>query len=75
MPVYQKYYIMQIMSLPPFSAAFLYNQPHIFHTSAVFIAGGDDINSGGINAAMAKKVGQLGKVLLNAIKGSGEQMP
>ena len=32
------------------NSAKLYYQPHIFHTAAVFGAGGDDINSGGINA-------------------------
>ena len=43
---------MYIMYFPPFSVAFLYYQPHIFHTAAVFGAGGNDINPCDVDTAM-----------------------
>ena len=35
---------------------------------------GDDINSGGVNAAVAQDIRQLSDILLNAVKRPGEQL-
>ena len=58
------------MSLPPFSVAFLYYQPHIFHTLTVFIAGSDNINSCGVDTALPENVCELGNVLFDTIESS-----
>ena len=47
---------------------------HIFHTATVFGAGGDNIDSCGVNAAVSENVGKLGNILLNAVKHTGEQV-
>jgi len=57
---------------PPFSVAFLYYQPHIFHTLTVFVAGGDNINPCSVDTAVTENISELGDVLFNAIKGTGE---
>ena len=59
------------MFLPPISVAFLYNQPHIFHTLTVFRSGGDDINSCCVDAAVTEDVGELGNILFNPISELG----
>ena len=53
----------------------LYHQSHILHSLAVFRAGGDDINPRGIDAAVAEDIGELGDVLFQPVKRTGEQMP
>ena len=55
-------------------AVFLYDQPHIFHTLTVFIAGINNINAGGVDTAVTENVGELGNILFNAVKSAGEQM-
>ena len=40
----------------------------------MFQAGGHDIDSGGVDAAVAQNVRQLGNVLFQTIEGSGEQL-
>ena len=62
------------MYLPPFSVAILYYQPHIFHTLTVFIAGGNDINSCGVDTAVTENIGKLGNILFNPVKHPCEQM-
>ncbi len=52
----------------PIRAAFLYDQPHIFHASAVFFAGRDDIDPRRIDTAMTEKIGELCNVLFHAVK-------
>ena len=58
-----------------FFYACLYDQAHRFHSPAVFGAGGDDINSGGVNAGMSENIRQLGNILFDSVKYPGEQMP
>ena len=41
---------------------------------AVLCAGGDNINAGGVDAGMAKQVGQLGNILFQGVKGTGKQV-
>ena len=57
-----------------FSAS-LYNQIHLFQTRPVFASGGDDIHARGVDAAVSENVGELCDVLLEAVKGPGEQVP
>ena len=38
-------------------------------------AGGDQVNAGGVDAAVAQHVGQHGDVVAGAVKGAGKQMP
>ena len=57
-----------------FVAVFLYDQPHIFHTLPVFIAGIHNINAGGVDTAVTENVGELGNILFNAVKSAGKQM-
>ena len=40
----------------------------------MFFAGRYDINSGGVDTAVAEDVGELGNILLDAVKRAGEQM-
>lgn len=63
------------MCLPPASAAFLYDQSHIFHPLTVFCAGGDDIDAGRIDAAVPENIRKLGDVLFDAVEYPGEQVP
>ena len=58
-----------------FGRLFSYNQPHMFHSFAVLAAGGNDIDSGCVDAAVAENIRQLGNVLFNAVKHPCEQMP
>lgn len=53
---------------------FSYDQPHMFHPSAMFIAGGNDVNTGGIDTAVTENVGELGNVLFNVVKNTSEQV-
>ena len=50
------YNIIVIMFPPPLSAVFLYYQPHIFHSFAVFGAGGDNINSCCVYTAVTENI-------------------
>ena len=65
---------MRIMSSPPVWAVFSYYQPHVFKSLAVLCAGGNDVNAGGVDAAVTEDVGELGDVLFNAVKCAGKQM-
>ena len=47
---------------------------HIFHAAAVLGAGGDDINSCGVDAAVTENVGKLDDVLFDAVKHAGEKV-
>ena len=67
--------IIQIMSGFLFSQKscfLLYYKSQPFDFSAVFHAGGYDINPCGFDAAVAKEIGQFGNVLFDAVKGSGK---
>ena len=57
------------------TSAFLYNQPHTFHTLTVFCTGRDNINSCCIDATVPENVGKLGDILFDTVENSGEQMP
>ena len=41
----------------------------------MFIAGGDNINSCGVDAAVAENIRQLGNILLDTVKGPGKELP
>ena len=62
------------MFLPPILVAFLYYKPHTLHTLAMFRTGGDNINSGRVDAAVTENIGKLGNVLFNPVKYTGEQV-
>ena len=47
----------------------------MLHSFAVFITGGNDINSCGIDTAVTKNVGKLCNILFDTVKHSCEQMP
>ena len=55
-------------------SAKLYYQPHVFHTLTVFISGGDNINSCGVDATVAENVCELGNILFDSVKCSSEQV-
>lgn len=55
-------------------AVFSYHQPHILHPPAVLFAGRYDINSSGVDAAVAEDIGELGNILLDAVKRAGKQV-
>ena len=55
--------------------AFLYYQPHIFHTPTVLGSGGDNIDTRGVYTAMPENIGEFRDVLLYAIKYSGKEVP
>lgn len=57
-----------------FGRLFSYNQPHMLHSSAVLVAGGNDIDSGCVDTAVAENVGKLRDILFNAVKSAGKQM-
>ena len=59
----------------PLTAAFLYNQTHTFHALTVFCAGRDNIDPCRIDAAVTENIGELGNILFNTVKYTGEQMP
>ena len=69
---FNKCNIISIMSLPSLP---LYYQPHSLHTPSVFVAGGDDINSRGVDAGVAQNIGKLGDIPFNLIKNSRKEMP
>ena len=52
----------------------LYYQPHIFHALTVFGAGGDNINSCGVDTAMTENICELCNILFNTIESAGEQV-
>ena len=47
---------------------------HIFHSSAVFRAGGNNINSGCVDTAVAENVGKFCNIFFDAVKCSCEQV-
>ena len=60
-------HIMQIMW------RFLYDKPQPLDFAAVFGAGGHDIDSCGVDAAVPQNVGKLGNVLFDAIESAGKE--
>ena len=46
----------------------------MFHPSAVFIAGGNDINSCCVDTAVTENIGEFCNVLFNAVKNTSEQV-
>lgn len=56
-----------------FSLYRLNHQAEAFDFSAMFGAGGHDIDAGGVDAAVAEEVGQLGDVLFDGVEGFGEE--
>ena len=66
-PAFLFYNIMLIMYC-------LQDKSQTLYFPAVFQAGGHDIDSGGVHAAVAQNVRQLGNVLFQTIEGSGEQL-
>lgn len=55
-------------------AVFLYDQPHIFHTLPVFVAGSNNINAGGVDTAVTEDVSEFCNILFNTVKSAGKQM-
>ena len=53
---------------------FLHHKSQSLDLSAVFGAGGHNIDPCGINAAVSQNIRQLCNVLLDAIKGSGKEL-
>ena len=53
---------------------FLYDKPQPFDFAAVFGAGGHDIDSCGVDAAVPQNVGKLGNVLFDAIESAGKEL-
>ena len=53
---------------------FLYDQVHIFHSSAVFCAGGNDINSSCVDTAVTQNVGKLCNIFFNTVKCACKQV-
>ena len=51
------------------------HQTQSFYFSAVFRASGHDIDAGGVNAAVAENIRQLGNILLDTVKGPGKELP
>lgn len=66
---------MLILLCLPMVAGFLYHETHRLHALAVFRAGGNDIDAGGVDAAVTEDVGELGDILLQAVEHAGKQMP
>ena len=52
----------------------LYDKPQPFDFAAVFGAGGHDIDSCGVDAAVPQNVGKLGNVLFDAIESAGKEL-
>lgn len=50
----------------------LNNQVHIFHSSAVFCAGRNDINPRRVYTAVTKNISKLGNVFFNTVKSAGK---
>lgn len=49
-------------------------QVHIFHSFAVFRAGGNDINSSCVDTAVTENIGKLCNIFFNTVKCSCEQV-
>lgn len=74
------YNIFRSMSHLPPLGGFLFcrlsdDQSHTLQISAVFCSGGDDIDAGRFDTAVAKDIRQLGNVLFEAVENAGEQVP
>lgn len=52
----------------------LYDQPHPVQLPLVLCPGGQEIDAGGLNAAVAQHVGQTHDVPVHPVKGRGEQV-
>ena len=66
--------VRQFLTRQSFLFARLYYQPHIFHTHTVFGAGGNDINSCSVNAAVTENIGKFGEILFLLVKNAGKEM-
>ena len=53
---------------------FLHHQMHFFQLPAMFVSRGDDIDAGGVDAAVAQEVRQLCDVLLNGVERAGKKL-
>ena len=53
---------------------YLYYQPHIFHLAAVLGACGDNVNSCGIDTAMAEDIRQFCNIFLDTVKYASKEM-
>ena len=62
------HHIMRIM----WSFFCLHHQPQSLDHAAVLRAGSDDIDPGGIDAAVSQNIRQLSDVLFHTVKGAGE---
>lgn len=49
-------------------------QVHIFHSSAVFRTGGNDINSSCVDTAVTQNVGKLRNIFFDTVKCACEQV-
>lgn len=65
---------MPIMLQSPLTVAFLYNQPHTFHTLTVLCAGRDNIDSCRVDAAVSENICEFGDILFDIVKYPCEQM-
>ena len=52
----------------------LNNQVHIFHSFAVFSAGGNDINSSCVDTAVTENIRKFRNIFFNAVKRACEQV-
>ena len=58
----------------PICPSSLQHQAHTLETAAVLGAGGADVDTGGVDAAVAQQIGQLGQVLVQPVERAGEQV-
>ncbi len=56
------------------TAVFLYNEPHLFHSSTVLVAGRYNINTCRVYAAVSENVCKFCNVFFDAVKGTCEQV-
>lgn len=52
----------------------LYYQPHIFHLAFMFSTGSNNVDPCGVDTAVTENVGELGYILFNTVKCTGEKM-
>ena len=65
--------IMKIMFLSPFISALKY-QVHLFNSALMFCAGGNNVNTSGIDTAMSEDICQLGDILFYSVECSCKQV-
>ena len=52
----------------------LQNQVHAFHATAMLVAAGNHVNTGGADVAVAQNIGQFHNVFFNTVKGACKQV-